>query len=255
MNKEYLFFALGGVFLTLAMLAALIMKAARKSLLVKLGVIGANTVTALVVWALVLGGLLFLALGVRLFIKQVIATLNEAARQKSLLENQEKSLQLEAVRKHVEQVQSERPKLKPDMEKCLEQIDRIDDQLKKFDGLIHRSGGQGQAISGARSALEEIERLLCQNFDWVINSALVAGEDGSPTTDKFYDRCRARVQKALAANAQLLDQGNEFLFDLVDNISETSANEGSARIDAWIETIREQNQLFLKGEYASETRG
>jgi DNA-binding MurR/RpiR family transcriptional regulator len=82
----------------------------------------------------------------------------------------------------------------------------------------------------------------------------VAGEDGSPSTDKYYDRCRARTQKALEANDRLLDQGNEFLFDLVDNISETSANESPAKIDAWVETIREQNQIFLKGEYFSEAR-
>jgi hypothetical protein len=253
-RKKSAFIGIGGSLLLAALLVSLLMKALRTSLLIKLGVTGANALTAGLVWGLALLGLVFVIIGLCRFIMQQRIKHSALTRQKSALENQQKSLQLDVVRKQIVQVQEERPKLRPDMEKCLEQTGRISDQLKKFDGLIKRSGGQGQALSGARAALEEIERLLCQNFDWVINSALVAGEDGSPTTDKYYDRCRARVQKALEANNKLLDQGNEFLFDLADNISETSTPEGSARIDAWIETIREQNYMFLKGEYASETR-
>lgn len=249
MRKPHKFFILAMMMLGGAFLAFLLtMKAFRASLVIWLGVIGANIFSALAVGLLVLLGLVFVVVGVRKFLWQIKSMQIEKTRQKSLLENQEKPLHLEDVRKGVLQVQKERPKLNLDMEKCLNQIYRISDQLKKFDALIRRSGGKGQTISGARSALEEIERLLCQNFDWVINSALVAGEDGSPTTDKFYDRCKLRVNKALEANNQLLDQGNEFLFDLVDNVSETSANEGSARIDAWIETIREHNKVFLKGD-------
>ena len=254
MRKGFACMVIGGSLLLGALLVSLLMKALRTSLLIRLGVTGANAITAILVWGIMLLGLIFAIIGLRALMMQHKTKHHAMAHQKSLLENQEKSLLLDVVQKHVVQVQKERPKLRPDMEKCLNQIDRIRDQLKKFDGLIRRSGGKGQAISGARAALEEIERLLCQNFDWVINSALVAGEDGSPTTDKYYDRCKMRVEKALEANNQLLDRGNEFLFDLVDNISETSTHEGSARIDAWIETIRDQNQMFLKGAYSIETR-
>jgi hypothetical protein len=128
-RKKSEFWGLGVLLLPGAWQVSLLMKCfLRTSLLVELGVTGANVLTAILVWGMILAGLIFTVKGLRLFILQQRAKRIEIARHKSALENQEKSLRLEVVRKHVIQVQDERPKLRLDMEKCLEQIDRVGDQ-------------------------------------------------------------------------------------------------------------------------------
>jgi hypothetical protein len=140
----------------------------------------------------------------------------------------------------------ERPKLNKEIDNCLEQLDSINRKFERFDHLI--KSNEAVSVSGARVGLVEIEKTLCTNFKWVINSSIAADEDDSSIADKFYDQCRNRIRRVIDANNQSLDKGSQFLLEIADNISQIETGRNTILLDAWLETIRNQNKQSLIGD-------
>jgi len=218
-------------------------------MIIGMGIVAAKMVSMISFWILLLAGAVLFLMGLRIKLEKISGVIAENKQKRASLGSQQKSLKLADVCKSLQQIKRERPKLASEMDDCLEQTFLLEDLLKRFDDLIRRNNAT--VVSGARSALEEVERLICGSFDWVINNSLAVGEDGRPDTDIFYDKCREKIKRALNINQDRLDEGNEFLLDLADNVSEGSFSKNSVRFEAWVETVREQNKILMKGEGGS----
>ena len=236
-------FVPGVFFCGLSLLLGLILSASKTGLIIRQGIVAANR-TILLAWLLpAAAGAIFLLPAVTSLVRR---RKELAAVRPSDSRFSRAFLTRSNTRAQLIEIQAKRPKLAGDVDHCLEQLSAVGRLLDRFDALVKTNGIAAKPIEGAKAALKAIEETLCSNFRWVINLSIAAGEDGAPATDRFYDQCRQRIQYAMGANRAVLDKGGDFLIALADNISQVAKQINSDRhsslIDAWIQTITEQNQ-------------
>ena len=240
---KLLFFGAGS--LLLAGLISVILKAARVSLIISLGIVATNTLGTVLVLVFVIPGSTLMLISATQMVRKAIVKSIQTKLKRLSLDYRAKSSGQEEVREQLNIMKVDRPKLKSEIEECIQQLDNIQRKYERFDQLI--KSNEADAVSGARDGLMEIEQTLVQNFKWVINSSIAADEDASIDTDTFYDQCRSRIRKVIENNGRALDKGNQFLLDIADNISQIETGSNTTMLDAWLKTIRDQNKKSLIG--------
>ncbi|MDO8506955.1 MAG: hypothetical protein Q7S53_00090 [bacterium] len=150
----------------------------------------------------------------------------------------------EEVREQLKIMKEMRPRLSGEIDRCLEQMDDMTSQFKRFNHLI--KSNDAEAIAGAMVGLKEIEGTLYTNFRGILNY-LNAADDDVHGTNAFYDRCIERIDTVVAANSRALDKGNQFLLEIADNISQIGVGSDTILLDGWLKTIRDQNKKSLIG--------
>jgi hypothetical protein len=240
--KRARFLLIGTGCLLAALLAWVVLKSLRTSMIVEFGVIFANTVRSVVLWTLVTVGLVAVAIGLYQLIRGAARDSSKDKLRRSSLAYRAKTSGQKEIRDQLMIMKEVRPRLSSAIDRCLGQLDSMASQFDRFDQLI--TSNDADAVSGARVGLEEIESTLCANFRWVINSSIAAEDGDSPETDAFYDQCTDRIDRAVKRNDEALEKGNQFLLELADNISQTGTGD-TTMLDAWLETIRAQNKQSL----------
>jgi hypothetical protein len=242
MMKRARFLFIGVGCLLMAALILVLLKSLRTTMIVEIGIIATNTLRTVIMLVFVIAGLLALAIGSYQMITGILKNSSNNRLKKSSLSYRAKTSGQKEIRNQLMVMKEVRPRLAGEIDKCLEQLDGMASQFARFDQLI--TSNDAEAVSGARIGLEEIEKTLCANFKWVINSSIAAAEDDSPEADAFYAQCIERIERVVGANNRALEKGNQFLLEIADNISQIGAG-NTTMLDAWIETIRAQNRQSL----------
>ena len=229
--------------LLLAMLIWVALNALRTSMILAIGIIATNNIGMVLLGALATVGSVAIAWGLYQLVPDIVRNSSEGKLRKSSLAYRAKSSGPKEVRAQLLIMKEARPRLAAEIDRCLEQLDDISSLFSRFDQLIRSN--EAETVSSARVGLEEIERTICANFKWVINSVIAADADDTPETKVFYNQCIERIDRVVAANSRALDKGNQFLLEIADNISLIASD--TTLLDAWIETIRAQNEQSLIG--------
>jgi len=242
MFKQAKFLLVGVSCLLIALLLWAVLKSLRTSMIVEFGVVATNAIRSVLLWVFVIAGLVAIAMGLYRLITGIVRSSSKDRLKKSSLAYRAKTSGQKEVRDQLMIMKEVRPRLSSVIDVCLGQLDGMASQFARFDQLI--TSNDAEAVSGARIGLEEIESTLCANFKWVINSSIAAEDSDSPETDAFYDQCVDRIERVVKANNHALEKGNQFLLELADNISQIGTGD-TTMLDAWIETIRDQNKRSL----------
>jgi hypothetical protein len=240
--KRARFLLVGTSCLLVALLVWAALKPLRTTLIVEFGVVAANTIRAAAVWTLVAIGLVAVTIGLYQLLKGAARDSSKDRLKRSILAYRAKTSGQKEIRDQLLIMKEARPKLSSAIDRCLGQLDSMTSQFDRFDQLI--TSNDADAVSGARVGFVDIDNTLCANFKWVINSSIAAEDDDSPEADAFYDQCTDRITEAVKRNNEALEKGNQFLLELADNISQTGTGD-TTMLDAWLETIREQNKQSL----------
>jgi archaellum component FlaC len=226
----------------LAIVCWLVMQAFRSALIVRLGIIGANNLRLLSTLALAAVGLILVFIGLPGAIKDIK---NKSARNRLSSigsEYRSKDSGPDEVREQLGLLRGQRTELAGEIDRCISQLDEIDEQLGRFDRLIKIN--EADKLADAREALEETERTVCSNLKWIINSSVAASEHDQTAKARLGEN----IGEVLAVNEKLLDKDDEFLLDLADHLSRVKGEDQAFELDAWRETISSLNQESLKGE-------
>lgn len=225
----------------LSLLVWFIMQALRASLIVQLGIIGANNVRLIPTAILGVLGLILIILG----LIGLIRDMKEASSKKKLqeigLDYRSKDSGPQEIRQQLGLMLSQRPVLAAKIDRCIAQLDEIVQQLDRFDRLIKIN--EASALSDAREALEETERTICSNLKWIINSSVAASDHDAAALARLDEN----ILEVTAVNKTLLDKDEEFLLDLADHLSQVKGEGQTFQLDAWRETIGSLNQKSLMG--------
>jgi len=227
---------IGAASLMIALLTWIVLKAVRTSMIISIGIIATNYISTGLVWLFGLIGITMTGIG----LYQLIKGSSQDRLKKSSLAYRSKTSGQEEIRDQLKIIIATRPKLRQEINDCLNQLDSVKSMYDRFNQLI--KSNEAEFVSGAIVGLKEIERTVCSNLKWVINSSIAAEEDYSSATDKFYDQSRERIRQVIDANDLIIDKGNEFLLALADNISQMDASSATTLLDSWLEVIREQNE-------------
>lgn len=214
-------------------------------MIIGIGIIATDNIKASLIWGLIIIGVILTGVGLYGFIKDIVSTSSHNKLKKNSLAYRAKDSGLEEIHDQLKIMKTTRPGLVDEIDNCLKQIVDMNGIFDRFDQLIKIN--DANYVSGGRVALQEIEKTLCVNFRWVINSSIAADEDESPSADKFHNQCRERIFKVTEANSLILDKGNEFLLALADNISQAGAKGNTDVLDSWMDTIHEQNKKSTIG--------
>ncbi len=218
-----------------------VMQACRASLIVQLGIIGANNVRLIPTLALLAVSLVLILIGLPDAVKYIKSNLSKKKLQDLDSQYRSKDSGPEEIREQLDLMMSQRTVLAGKIDRCIAQLDEIEQQLNRFDRLIKIN--EAGALSEAREALEETQGTVCSNLKWVINSS-VAASDHDPSAN---NRLGEIIDEVIAVNKALLNKDEEFMLDLADHLSQVKDDGNTFQLDAWRETISSLNQKSLMG--------
>ncbi|MBQ7584066.1 MAG: hypothetical protein IJT24_05600 [Lachnospiraceae bacterium] len=121
------------------------------------------------------------------------------------------------------------------MDRCLAQMDRMDELQRRQGELIGLN--QAAYLKDTVGTLDSVEKEICLNLRGVVNQCIVAGanaDEGRLDMDK--------VEAILSGNQKLLEQSRELLVVSADWIDKYNAQEGGADrslLDSWIKVIQD----------------
>ncbi len=141
----------------------------------------------------------------------------------------------EATRLRLCRIQDSSPGLFALMERCLAQMDRMDDLQRRQQELIGIN--QAAYLKDTVGTLDSVEREICLNLRGVVNQCIVAGTDADESRLDM-----KKVEAILERNQRLLDQSRELLVVSADWIDKYNAQEGGADrslLDSWIKVIQD----------------
>jgi hypothetical protein len=241
--KKHKFLFIGIGCLVIAALVWVIMKSARTSMIVDIGIVATNNVTKVLFWIFAVPGAIAIVIWLYQRIDAARKSSSEDRLKKSSKAYRAKTSGQKEIRDQLMIMKEVRPRLSGEIDKCLEQLDGIASQFGRFDQLI--TSNDAESVVGARIGFEDIEKTLCANFKWVINSGIAADDSDSPESDAFYAQCIERIERVVRANNHALEKGNQFLLEIADNISQLGRTDNTTMLDAWLQTIRDQNKQSL----------
>ncbi len=136
-------------------------------------------------------------------------------------------------RKRLEQIKDSTPGAVRLMDRCLSQLDRMDELQKRQQMLLESN--DAAYLKDTVNTLEQVEHEICLNYRGIVNQCIVSG----PAADESkFDM--DKIEKSLNKNQELLDQSKELLkvsADWIDNYNEQE-NPDRSLLDSWIRTIR-----------------
>lgn len=133
-------------------------------------------------------------------------------------------------RRRLEQLQLEMPQFEDLVEKCLDQMDRMDRLQAKQQLLIEAN--DARYLKDTVAVLDKVERRICQNFRVVINLCITA--DDEPLDMK-------QINRSLEDNEMKLGDTKELLKASVDWINQYNADGNitdRSEVENWITVIR-----------------
>ena len=136
-------------------------------------------------------------------------------------------------RKKLIQIETSSPGYSSLMEKCLAQMDRIDELQKRQKELI--VSNSAAYLNDTENTLDQVEREICLNFRGIVNQCIVSGDDGDELNLDM-----DKVNSSLEKNNELLTQSKELLKVSADWIDEYNNKGESDRslLESWITTIK-----------------
>jgi hypothetical protein len=235
------FLIVGAIGVILAIIAWFVTQAYRASLIVSLGIIGANNVRLIPSIALLAVSLILILIGLPGVIKDIR---NKSARKR--LQNlgsqyRSKDSGPEEIREQLGLMMGQRTELSGKIDRCISQLDEIEKQLERFDRLIKIN--EAGALAEAREALDETQRTICSNLKWIINSSVAASEHDESAVNRLGEN----ISEVIKVNEALLDKDEEFLLNLADHLSKVKGEGQTFQLDAWRETISSLNQKSVMG--------
>ena len=136
-------------------------------------------------------------------------------------------------RKRLEQIKESTPGAANLMDRCLSQLDRMDELQKRQQMLLESN--DAAYLKDTVNTLEQVEHEICLNYRGIVNQCIVSG----PTADESkFDM--DKIERSLSKNQELLDQSKELLkvsADWIDSYNEQE-NPDRSLLDSWIRTIR-----------------
>ena len=141
----------------------------------------------------------------------------------------------EATRERLGRIRMSSPGLAPLIDRCLFQMDRMDELQRRQGELIGLN--KAAYLKDTVGTLDTVEREICLNLRGVVNQCIVAGEEAD---EQRLDM--DKVESILAKNKKLLDQSKELLVVSADWIDRYNAQEGGADrslLDNWIKVIQD----------------
>ncbi|MCR5774891.1 MAG: hypothetical protein K6G42_07385 [Lachnospiraceae bacterium] len=140
----------------------------------------------------------------------------------------------EITRKRLEQIRATAPGTSRIMNRCLEQMDRMDELQRRQLELM--DANSATYLKDTVTTLDQVERELCLNYRSVVNQCIIAGSDAGE--DKLD---MSKVENSLGRNDKLLSQSKELLTvsaDWVDKYNEKNDADRSL-LDNWIKVIQD----------------
>lgn len=210
----------------------------RDSLIINLGIRTFGALCRNLSLTAIGGGVCALAAGVPL-VKRKLSQRRSllAAREHELLESKvakeyaKNNGNPELTRKHLNQIRDSTPQIAETIDRCLRQMDRMDDLQMKQNVLI--SNNSATYLEYTVATFDNIERKICQNLRVMINIYIAA--DNPESVDS------AKVEKTLTANDTLLANARKLLDLLVDRINKYNADNSYSiderEVKAMIDTI------------------
>ena len=235
------FLIAGVVGIILSIIVWLIMQAVRASLIVQLGIIGANNVRLISVLAVLVVSLVLILIGLPNAIKYIKSNMSKKKLKDMGAEYRSKDSGPEEIREQLDLIMRQRTVLAGKIDRCIAQLDEIQQQLNRFDRLIKIN--EADALAEAREALEETQSTVCSNLKWVINSSVAATNHDPHANDRLGDI----INDVIAVNKALLNKDEEFMLDLADHLSQVKDDGYTFQLDAWRETISSLNQKSIMG--------
>lgn len=141
----------------------------------------------------------------------------------------------EATRARFSRIREGSPKLTPLMDRCLAQLDRMDELQRRQGELL--SLNKAAYLKDTVGTLDTVEREICLNLRGVVNQCIVAGDGADESRLDM-----GKVDSILAQNQKLLDQSRELLVVSADWIDKYNSQEGGADrslLDNWIKVIQD----------------
>lgn len=236
--------------LVLALLVSIILSAARTSMIVSIGIVATDSIKTVLLWPLILIGIVSIGVAARQHVKDAINDSSKNKLNKISMAYRAKTSGQKEIREQLGIMMNSRPSLSIEIKNCIHQLDDVSSMFDRFDRLI--TVNEAKSVEGAKVGLDEIEQTVCSNMKWVINSSIAAEDDHLSETDTFYAKSRRTITKVINANESIISKGNEFLLALADNISKNEASINTTLLDAWLETIRDQNKQSTIMEMGGE---
>lgn len=139
----------------------------------------------------------------------------------------------ENTRMRLEQIKAESPGVAALMDRCIQQLDRMDELQRRQQLLL--SSNDAAYLKDTVNTLEQVEHELCLNYRGLVNQCIVSG---AAADESKLDM--VKVNAALNKNKDLLDQSKELLKVSADWIDKYNEQEDPDRslLDSWIRTIR-----------------
>jgi hypothetical protein len=141
----------------------------------------------------------------------------------------------EATRMRLEKIEERSPQLIPVMERCLAQLNRMDELQRRQGELLTLN--KAAYLKDTVGTLDTVEREICLNLRGVVNQCIVAGDGADESRLDM-----GKVDSILAQNQKLLDQSRELLVVSADWIDKYNSQEGGADrslLDNWIKVIQD----------------
>ena len=146
----------------------------------------------------------------------------------------------DAIRDNFERILRKNPGLDETIERCLDQMNRMDRQQARLQHLIDNN--DALFATGAIDVLDQVETQLCGNFRNIINVFVAGGcnEGGVKPWSIDMDE----VEEYLEANEATLRDVQKLIKRLTKLINDRNTTEsGRAQLDAWNDMVKD----FLKG--------
>ena len=140
----------------------------------------------------------------------------------------------EATRARLGRISEGSPGLIPLMNRCLAQLDRMDELQRRQGELLALN--KAAYLKDTVGTLDTVEKEICLNLRGVVNQCIVAG-DGADESRLDMEK----VESILAQDQKLLDQSRELLVVSADWIDKYNSQEGGADrslLDNWIKVIQ-----------------
>jgi len=151
---------------------------------------------------------------------------------KILADYAEDSTNPDFTRKRLQQLWKEIPETEELVERCLEQMDRMDRLQAKQEFLIESNSAS--YLKDTVSVLDNVERRICRNFQSIINLCIA--------TDDIRNLGMEEIENSLHDNEKKLENTTELLKASAKRINQYNAD-GSENawdeVESWIAVIRE----------------
>ena len=141
----------------------------------------------------------------------------------------------EATRLRLCRISDSSPGLAPLIDRCLAQMDRMDELQRRQGELIGLN--QAAYLKDTVGTLDSVEKEICLNLRGVVNQCIVGGADADESRLDM-----DKIETILSGNQKLLDQSKELLVVSADWIDKYNAQEGGADrslLDSWIKVIQD----------------